>query len=397
MASGRLLGTGMTSMAARLEQVPGMGTVLAVRNLIHDRVRLGATLVGVVFAVLLISIEIGLFLGFAATTSSLVDHAHADLWIMARGTRNVDQAAAISERKLYQALAVPGVRQAARLNVEFADFKRPDGGSASVLVVGFDPELGLGGPWNVVEGDIRNLRFPNTIMIDQLYREKLGVTRLGQIVEIGGRRAQVVGFTRGIRSFTQSPYVFTSTRSALEYSRIRQDQTKYVLVSLAADAAPRAVKAELARRLADVEVLATDEFSRRTQVYWMFTTGAGLALLAAAVMGLVVGVVVVSQTLYATTVDHLPEFATLRAIGASNRYIYGVIIRQALLSAIAGYAVGLSLTMGIIYLGRDAGPAIVLPRPMMIGMFALTVVMCVGAACFSIRKVMRLDPGMVFK
>jgi putative ABC transport system permease protein len=384
-------------MITLVEQRLGMGSILALRNLIHDRVRLIVTLVGVIFAVVLINVEIGLFFGFTTTTSSLIDRSGADLWVMAAGTRNVDQAVAISERKLYQTLAVPGVGQAAKLNVEFAYFKRPNGGTESVLVVGFDPDSGLGGPWNIVEGDVRNLRYPNTIAIDEFYRGKLGVTHLGQTVEISGRQARVVAFTRGIRSFTQSPYVFASTSTALDYSRIREDQTKYILVSLAEGADRNALKAALATSLADVAVLTTDEFSALTQHYWMFTTGAGLALLVAALMGFAVGAVVISQTLYATTVDHLAEFGTLRAIGASKRYLYGVIIRQAMLVAICGYILGLALTLIITRVALDAGPAIQLPSWVERGMFLLTDFMCVGAALISIRKVTRLDPGMVFK
>jgi putative ABC transport system permease protein len=374
-----------------------MSSVLALRNMVHDRVRLVVTLVGIVFAVVLIGIQLGLFIGFARTTSSLIDHAGADLWVMAPNTRNVDQAAAISEGKLYQALAVPGVRDAAKLITEFNLFKRPDGGTETVIVVGFDPEKGLGAPWQVAEGDVRNLSYPGTVMIDELYRKKLGVDHIGQVVEIGGRRAQVVGFTRGIRSFTQSPYVFASLRSALDYSRIRADQTKYVLCRIVPGADLGAVRDELARRLGDVEVLTSAAFSRRTQLYWMFTTGAGLALLVAALMGLAVGVVVVSQTLYATTIDHLPEFGTLRAIGASARFLYGVIIRQAVLGAVAGYAIGIAATLGLVRLAGNAGPAITLPPWLILALFALTLAMCVGASLISIRKVTRLDPAMVFK
>ncbi len=387
----------MASVAGLLADPFGMGGVLALRNLVHDRIRLIVTLVGVIFAVVLMNVEIGLFLGFSQTTSSLVDHAGADLWIMAKGTRNVDQAVAISERKYYQALAIPGVAQAARLNVEFADLRRPDGGTESVLVVGFDPASGLGRPWNIVEGDIRSLRYPNTVMIDEFYREKLGITHLGQTFEIGGHRAQVVGFTRGIRSFTQSPYVFASTRTALEYSRIRADQTKYVLVKLGPDADSGAVKARLLASLPDVDIMTAAAFSRLTQLYWMFTTGAGLALLVAAFMGLVVGAVVISQTLYATTVDHIAEYGTLRAIGAPNRYLHAVIIRQALLIAFCGYVIGLGLSLTAVAAAWNAGPAIVLPLPVAAFMLVLTVLMCVGAALISIRKVTRIDPAAVFK
>lgn len=387
----------MVNVVMPIARLSGMGTILAIRNLVHDRVRFLVTLVGVVFAVVLIAVEVGLFLGFATTTSSVIDHSGADLWIMAKGTWDVDQTTAISERKLYQALAIPGVRQAKRLNVAFADFRRPEGGSQSVLVVGFDPHSGLGAPWNVVEGDVRDLNFPDTIMVDELYRQKLGITHLGQVVEIEGHRAQVVGFTRGIRSFTQSPYVFTSWRTSLHYLPIRADQASYVLVTLAKNADPAAVKAALARNIANVDVRTTAEFRRSTQHYWMFTTGAGLALIVAALMGIAVGVVVVSQTLYATTIDHLAEFGTLRAIGASNRYIHGVILRQAVISAVIGYGIGMLLALVLVQLLGDSGPAILLPGWIAASLFVVTVLMCVVAALISIRKITRLDPAAVFR
>ena len=298
---------------------------------------------------------------------------------------------------LYEALAAPGVAKAARLNVDFAYLKRPDGGTESVIVVGFDLNQEMGGPWNVVAGDIRSLRFPETIMIDDLYREKLGVNRLGDIVEINGHRARVVGFTHGVRSFTQSPYVFASSRTAAEYSHIRPDQTKFILVRLRDGIDLNAGAAALARAIPDVEVRTTADFRRLTQFYWIFTTGAGMAILIAALLGLVVGVVIVSQTLYATTIDHLGEFATLRAIGGSNRFIYGVIIRQALLSAIIGYAIGLVVILAILRATADSAAALVIPPWMVVAMLALTIGMCVTAAIISIRKVTRLDPVTVFK
>jgi putative ABC transport system permease protein len=129
----------------------------------------------------------------------------------------------------------------------------------------------------------------------------------------------------------------------------------------------------------------------------MFTTGAGFGILIAAVMGLVVGIVVVSQTIYATVMDHIREFGTLKAIGASNRYLYRVLIRQAVMSAVIGYAVGIVACYLIVWLGRDAGIALLLPWQLAASMFVLTVAMCVSAALLSINKVTRIEPGMVFK
>ena len=374
-----------------------MTLTLAIRNLIHDRVRLVVTLTGVAFAVVLITTELGLFLGFAATTSALIDHSQADIWIVPKGTSNVDQTPPMSERRRYQALSTPGVASAELFVTEFVRWQKPDGGVETVLVVGFEPDGTLAGPWNVIAGNINDLKRPGTIFVDELYAEKLAVTALGQIIEMHGKRARVIGLTSGIRSFTQSPYVFASLKSSRDYALMRSDQTKHVLVKLARGTGVAAAKADLAARLQGVDVYTRDEFSNRTRVYWMFTTGAGLALLVASFVGLVVGFVVVAQTLYATTVDHIREFGTLRAIGAGRRYINAVVIKQALISAAAGYVIGLAVFLFGRYVAGSAAPEIALPWPLAVLIAVRTVLMCVGAALVCIRKVHTLDPAMVFK
>jgi putative ABC transport system permease protein len=378
-----------------------MTFTLALRNLTHDRTRLAAVLTGVAFAVALITTQLGLFVGFATTTSSLIDRARADLWIASKGTRNVDQSAPISERRRFQALSVPGVAAAELYIADFARWQKPGGGTETVLVVGFDPETDVAGPWSVVAGDVRDLRSPGTIMIDELYAEKLGVAALGQLVELQGwrepRRARVIGFTNGIRSFTQSPYVFASFKTARDYAYLEADQTKYVLVNVVPGADPEAVRGELLARLPGVDVMTAAQFSARTRLYWMFTTGAGLALLVASFVGLVVGFVVVAQTLYATTIDHLREFGTLRAIGASRRYLHQIVLNQAAISAVLGYSIGLAVCLTGKYLAGSAAPAIVLSWALCAGVGAVTFLMCLGAGMVCIRKIVRLDPAMVFK
>jgi putative ABC transport system permease protein len=207
----------------------------------------------------------------------------------------------------------------------------------------------------------------------------------------------VVGFTKRIRSFTTWPYVFTSFKNAARYAGIRDDQTIYVLVRVSEGAEVDVVKRAIAARVPGVDVYTTGEFSRRTRIYWMFTTGAGVAILIAAVLGVVVGIVVVSQTIYATTMDHIREFGTLKAIGAPNRYLYRVLIQQALLSAAIGYSAGISICYAIVWIGRDAGVAILLPWQLTLAMFVLTVAMCVAATLLSIKKVTGIEPGLVFK
>jgi len=370
---------------------------LAQRNLFHDKVRLAVTLTGIVFAVVLIVVELGLFVGFTVTTSNLIDNSGADLWVTSKHVPYVEQGVPFSERKVYQVRAVPGVAKAEKLITRWVEWKRSDGRQESVQIVGFNVDESLGRPWNLVQGRVEDLKRPDAIIMDEIYRQKLGVDHAEQLFEINGKRARVVGFTRGIRAFTTSPYVFTTFKRAQEYANVPDDQTTYILVKLAPGVNPEQVRHDVLDRVKDVDVVTNREFSRMTQFYWMFTTGAGVAVLLAALLGLVVGFVVVAQTIYATTMDHLREFGTLKAMGAPNSYVYKVIVKQAAISAVIGYFLGMTLSVFVVHASQKGGAAILMPTPMAIGMFFLTLFMCVGAALVSINKVTRLDPAMVFK
>ena len=370
---------------------------LARRNLFHDKVRLTVTVTGIVFAVVLIVVELGLFVGFTSTTSGLVDHSGADLWVTSKHVPYVELGVPFNERKFYQVKAVPGVADAQKILIRWTQWKRPDGRAESVQIVGMNPDAGMIRPWNLVEGTVDDLKKPDAVIMDEIYKQKLQVARVGEVFEINGRRARVVGFTKGIRSFTTSPYVFTTFKRAQEYATLPDDQTMFVLVKVAPGVSVQWVQQAIENSVKDVDVFTSAQFSRMTQIYWMFTTGAGVAVLLAAVLGLVVGFVVVAQTIYATTMDHLKEFGTLKAMGAPNSYVYKVIITQAGISALLGYGLGMFVSMFVVRASQEGGAAILLPWQMAIGIFFLTVAMCVGAALVSINKVTRLDPAMVFR
>ena len=370
---------------------------LAQRNLFHDKVRLTVTLTGIVFSVVLIVVQLGLFFGFTTATSNLIDHSGADLWITSKNVPYVEQGVAFSERKLNQVRAVPGVADAQKIIAHWTQWKRHDGGEDSVQIVGINVDDSFERPWNLVQGRSEDLKSPDAIILDELYKQKLGVTRVGEVFEIGGHRARVVGFTRGIRSFTTSPYVFTTFKNAQNYTGTREDQTMFILVKVAPGASLEQVRRRLLDHIKDVEVFTTAEFSHMTTFYWMFTTGAGVAVLIAAVLGLVVGFVVVAQTIYATTMDHIREYGTLKAMGAPNSYVYKVIMKQAAISAVIGYALGMIVSGFVVHASQAGGAAILMPPSMAGGMFFVTLLMCVGAALVSINKVTRIDPAMVFK
>lgn len=370
---------------------------LARRNLLHDRVRLVVTLTGIVFAVVLSAIQLGLFVGFQRATSDLIRHAGADLWIASTGVTHLETGVPFSERKLYDLLATPGLAAAQKHLVRFGQWKKPDGGQESVMVIGVDLTGSMGRPWQLVAGSADRLSEPDAVIVDALYLGKLGITGVGDVVEIGGHRARVVGLTRGIRTFTTAPPVFAAFKQAQDYTGVAEDQTIYLLARVEPGLDPSEVARRLRQRLTDVDVWTADAWRTGQEAYWMFGTGAGITVLIAAGLGLLVGVVVVAQTIYSATVDHIREYGTLKAMGATNAYLYRVILQQAALSALAGYGVGIAIALGASRASLAGTTAIILELPLASALFVLTVVMCLGASIVSIGKVTRLDPAMVFK
>ncbi len=370
---------------------------IAWRNITRDRVRLAIAIIGVGFAVLLMTVQMGLLIGFAVTSSSLIDRAGADYWIVPRGAKDVDQAGQMIERQKYLALGIPGVKSVQSLVVHFADWKRPDGGTESVIVVGVDPDQPAVEPWSFVAGSADDLRAANGIIIDELYARKLGVSYVGETVEIMNKRARVVGITSQVRTFTQSPYVFSSLKNAKLLTGMADDRTTYLLVRAEPGANSTKLLNALQAALPSSDVWTSWGFSWQTRFYWLVTTGAGAALLIAAILGLIVGLVIVSQTLYSATVERMQEYATIRAMGANNRFLQLIILRQSLLSGAFGFAIGTLVAIIVAWLARSSSAAMSVSFPLVLGLAVVTLGMCVGASLISIRKVLNVDAASVFR
>jgi putative ABC transport system permease protein len=374
-----------------------MTTLIAWRNLTHDPVRFATTLVGIVFSVVLMSVQLGMLAGFTETTAGLIQHASADVWIAPRGTTNVDQSALLMERVYYQALRTEGVAAASRHIVRFVPWKLPQGGSQLVIVVGLDRREMMARPWNLVEGDLESLALPHSIIIDRLYARKLGVEALGDVVEIRAKRARIVGFTEGDRTFTQAPYVFTSYENALDYTDVQNGDASYVLVRAQDPSDIEGLVRRLQASASDADVMTAASFAARTQSYWIFTTGAGSALILGAALGALVGVVIVSQTLYAATIERLSEYATLSAIGAGRSYLNLIVLKQALISGGCAYVIAAAIALAISAAARTSPAAILLTPAMLLSLGLASLAMCSLSALVAIRKLMAIDPTSVFR
>jgi putative ABC transport system permease protein len=375
-----------------------MTLLLAFRNLFHDRVRLAVTLIGILFAIVLIAVQLGLYLGARQMIVAPIDHAEGDVWIMAYGNKNFEEAQPINQRARFTALATPGVAAAVPLITSFSDWKKPGGGNTTSVLIGSDAADGGLAPWNIVEGDLTGLGVRDAVFIDKSYLEEFGVTGVGATAQVNGGRVRVAGLTDGIRSFTTTPFVFTTLARARALMQMGPDQISYVLVKLVPGASAEGVRAALQARLPDEQVLTKAEFRQRSLDHWLLATGAGVALIGGAILGLIVGTVIVAQTLYSSTKDHLNEFATLRALGSSKAYIYKVILSQAALSAALGYALGMIIAISIVVLTERLSlplPIVMTPG-LAVLLFGLTLFMCAISAVAAISKVTRIDPAMVF-
>jgi putative ABC transport system permease protein len=374
---------------------------LARKLLLHDRLRFAVAIAGVSVSVMLVLVQVGLYFGFMETASSVIDASRADIWVAKEGNDAFEFATPTDERAFYKVSSVPGVERAERVLINFAQFKLPDGGDLGVQVVGIDqPKNGapaLLAPWNVVDGDASRITQPGAIVIDRSEYPKLHIDRVGHVTEVTGVRAEVVAMTNGIRSFTTSPIIFTDLKTARSYlPALGGESITYVLCKVAPGEDVETVRARI-DALPHLAAFTHAQMSDRTRHYWSSRTGVGAGFFTTAVLGVIVGFVVVGQILYSGTLQYLREYGTLKAMGARNGAVINVILAQAMISAAFGFVVGGIMAVGMKSVMAGANLTVALSPELYGATAVITVVMCSFAALLSIVKVLRLDPASVFK
>ena len=370
------------------------------RNLKRDPWRSGVAVLGVMFAVVLVTVEVGMLLGLVRNASLLIDTSKADLWVSTVDVKTFDFATPFDQRKRYRIEAIPGVERVEEFNVCYSVWKLPGGGNANIQVISMDERGSLPAPLNLVAGSLDALHNQDAVIIDEAERDKLGSPTIGDTVEIMQHRAKVVGFTRDMRSFTTTPYVFTTLRRGENYGWLTKNGDKlsiYMLVKVKPGFDREEVRKAISARIPDIEVHTREGFSWRTRSYWLIETGMGLGFLAAALLGLMVGGVIVSQTLYAMTMEKLPEFGVLKALGASMHEIARIVLEQSLICGAAGLLLGLSIAYAIGAAAGAAGTSVEIPAALIAATVALTGLLCASAALLSIFRLRKVEPGMVFR
>lgn len=370
---------------------------LARKNLLHDRLRFLITVSGVAFAVTLVLVQVGLFMGLLAKATVTIENAAADIWVTSRETPNVDFAHAFPETTVLRVRGVPGVARADNLIVAFMNIQLPTGAEEGCLVYGLEDFAAWNLPWRFEGADPRDLRRGDHILVDRSAERRFGSFAVGEHREILGRRFEIVGTTSEAASFTTAPIVFMDFRRAQALQQTLGGRTSYVLVKLAPGADAGQVAAAIRRVAPYNDVYTKSEWAARSRAYWVVSTGLGMNMGVTVFLGILVGIVVVAQTLYTSAVEHVKEFGTVKAIGGSNWDIYRILAEQALIAAVVGFAIGGALSllmrpaMAKLYLNVLISPEFAAT------VFAGTLAMCLGAAMLSFRRVAGIDPALVFR
>ena len=370
---------------------------LARKNLLHDRIRFAITLAGVAFAVTLVLVQVGLFLGLLGKATVTIENSSADIWIAAKNTPNVDFGNPFPETVFLRARGVAGVERADNAIVQFVNIQLPSGATENALVYGLSEPTYWNLPWKVEAGRAEDLNRGYNLMMDRSAVLRFGAFDVGDYRELGGRRFRIIGRSAEAESFTTTPIVFMDFANAQSLLEQLSSQTTYVLVKVAKGYDPKEVAARLRPMFPFNDVHTRDEWAAASRGYWIESTGLGMSMGVTVFLGILVGVVIVAQTLYTSAVENIRQFGTVKAIGGSNWDIYKILGEQALIAAVCGFGLG----AGASYAVRPAMASLhltVLLTPQFSGVvFVGTVAMCLAAALFSFRRVALIDPALVFR
>ena len=412
---------------------------IARKNLFEDIPRFLVAQAGIMFAVSLVTVQLGILKGFSRSTAIVIDYAHADLWVASKEMVAFELTSPIPADYINKSIAVTGVDRAEILLVRAGRWRGVDGKLSPARIFGFNPDGELFAGWTLSDGSLNAIKQPYTAIVASGVEKSLGLDENTRTGSIAGLPVTIVGTAKDVQSNASSPFLFSSLETANTYGDaeinssincIRQpngdlncansfknrplgqklgdlappkplslsDPISYILIRAKPGQNLPQLKQRLLAALPETQILTQAEIAAITRNYWEVRTGVGFILGLGATVGFIVGMVVVGQILYASVADHIREFGTLKAMGASNGVIYRIIIEQSLWMAILGYvpSMGICLALGQ-WTQMTRGIMILIEPSTAAAVLLLTVVMCMGSAIFAVQKVTRVDPAIVFK
>lgn len=365
----------------------------------HERQRFLPGVLAVAFSALLIALQCGLLLGLFSITSIPIDHTRADVWVSAPEVLSVDLGRPIHEGTTVAHVAMqPEVARAEIYMQGFAYWSKPGvGGNELCMVIGSRLGDDYLGTVDYLTPELRaRLMEPGTIVVDQSELERLGISGVGSYAEISGNRARVVGLTTGIKSLA-GPYVFCSLYTARDFLRLRgTEMTTYVLAKCH-DPAGAAALARRLKQSSKLTAFTRGEFSLRSRLHWLTKTKAGIALGYAAALGLLVGAVVTSQTLYAAVAAQLREYAVLRALGIPRWRMALSVLAQSFWVGLIGVCLAVPASFGLAQVADVLGVQVLLPTELLAAAVGITMVMAMLAGLTALRSLRLVEPAMLLR
>ncbi|MDD1436678.1 ABC transporter permease DevC [Dolichospermum sp. ST_sed10] len=385
-------------------------TPLAWRQLMKEKTRLVVAVAGITFADMLIFIQMGFESALFYAAVQPHRNLQADLVLINPQFQTLISVKSFSRERLYQALSYNGVKSISSIYIGTGQWRNPETKlDRAILVWGVDPTApGLKLPELQANKDY--LKQLNQVLFDEAGRPEYG--EIGSIfratgkfnAELSGKNVSVKGLFKNGASFAADGNVMVSDSTFLQlFPTHKADQVEIGLITLQPGANIEQVKAQLKKGLNPdpqntfVEVGTPEEFAQKERIYWVTGTGIGFIFGLGVIVGFIVGIVIVYQVLYADVSDHLPEYATLKAMGYTDNYLLGVLLQEALLLAALGYLPAFFLSFGLYQL---TFAATLLPIYMKvdraINVFILTVIMCTISGAIAMQKLRSADPADIF-
>jgi putative ABC transport system permease protein len=363
----------------------------------HERPRFLPGIGAVAFSAVLIALQCGLLLGLFTITSIPVDHSSADVWVGSEKVLSVDLGRPLPMSMVSRIAGDDRVLAVEPCYNAYASLIKPDGGSELCIVIGCSLEDDSMGAVKELTPQMRDLLTePNTIVIDESEKHRLGVRGVGDHVEINKTRVRIVGETKGLKSLA-GPYAFCSRDTARHLLRnmTPRGHVTYFLVRCRAPEDAESLAADLNKEYGehhDMTVMTSEQFSRHSRWHWLLKTKAGIALGYTALLGLLVGMVVTSQTLYAATTASAKEYAILLAMGIPRRKVTATVLVQSFWVGLFGVILSVPVVHGLAWLGRFLEVIIPLPWSLLAIAAGVTLVMSMIAGLFALRSVRQIEP-----
>lgn len=378
--------------------------LLALKMLTGDRLKYFGLLAGMAFAAMMIAQQASIFVGLKSQTGTFIrQNSIVDLWVMDDQVRFSEDQKPIPETAVQRIRSVDGVEWAVPMYKGWLRARLADGTRMQIIVVGVDDATLIGGPSQIVSGDLTDLRRDAAILVDErdlktkLWLERAGQpTRIGDRISINDTEMVVAGTYVSPPSFFWDPMVYTTYTKALRLAPPERNLTSFVLVKLKPGVDVESVRTQIESRTRFI-ARTGDEFEAMTSGYILEKTGILVNFGMAVGLGFVIGLIVTGQTFFNFTLDNLRYFASLKAMGASTPRLIGMVLSQVTAVTLMAYGIGVGVAAIAGGFIRSAGLAFTMPWQVLALTLAAMMLVAVLSAVLSLTKVIRLEAGVVFR